>query len=309
MKTIYKFLSLSLMLSLSLTSCMDDIADPNTDNFAITSKVSVGDVNTTIGELKSKYCVSEKGATYSRNSSNWEFLISDNLVFDGVVCSNDGPFGALYQSIYVRKIDGSKDECIQVGIKNTCLYPYFAIGQRIKINLKGLYVGVYGKSPKIGYPYFTSADNHNLGPIPLDMCRKNFELIGAPDPTLPECQPVDLTGESGYRWLHASVNRKIENFPILVTVEGKFTEADGVKTLSNEEEQDDGYAVNREFAPTTSAGGNTTKMIVRTSSGTEVSHIVMPVDQEVQLTGVMTFDSYDSKWQIQLRDTADFKIK
>lgn len=311
MKSIKNILlsSLTLSLSLTLTSCMDNVDDPITDSFIITSPVSVGEVNTTIAQIKDKYCRSNSGATFSRNSSNWEFLITTDQVFEGVVCSNDGPFGALYQSIYVRNISGGDDQCIQIGIKNTCLYPYFAIGQRIKINLKGLYAGVYGKSPKIGYPYFTSADNHNLGPIPLEMCRKNFELVGKPDPNAPECQPVDLTGESGYNWLRASANRGIENFPLYATIEGTFTEADGVKTLSTEEEQDDGYAVNREFALTTSAGGNTTKAIVRTSTGTEISHLVMPVGQTVELTGMLTFDSYDSKWQIQLRDTADFKIK
>lgn len=303
----YSIVSLAMALSMT-TACMDDFDAPDTKDFIITSPTSVGEPNVSIGELKHKYCVSNVGATYSRNSSNWEFKIEEDLVFEGVVCLNDGPFGNLYQQITVRSIDSNGDQAIDVAVKNTCLYPYFAIGQRIRINLKGLYVGVYGKSPKVGYPYFTSAGNHNLGPVPLEMCATNFQLIGTPDPTLPECQPVDRTGEEGYNWLRASANRTIDNYPMVVTVEGTFTEADGKAILAPDALEDAGYAVNREFAIKTKNTGNTTKMSVRTGTGNEISQIVMPVDKVVRLTGWLTYDSFDNRWQINLRDTKDFVI-
>lgn len=304
----YSLLSLALFMPLT-TSCMNDFDEPDIKDFTITSQTSVGEPNISIGDLKHKYCSSNAGATYSRNSSNWEFKVEEDLVFEGVICCNDGPYGNLYQALTVRSIgaDGS-DQAIEVAVKNTCLYPYFAIGQRIKINLNGLYVGVYSRSPKVGYPYFTSSGNHNLGPIPMEMCATNFELIGTPDPTLPECQPVDRTGEAGYDWLRASANRTIDNYPTIAIVEGTFVDGDDVSILAPDELEDAGYAVNREFALKTSNAGNTTKMIVRTGTGNEISHLVMPKDKVVRLTGWLTYDSFDSKWQINLRDTKDFEV-
>ena len=68
--------------------------------------------------------------------------------------------------------------------------------------------------------------------------------------------------------------------------------------------EDAGYGVNRTLKL---LHGNTT-MYVRTSTGNEVSHIVMPVNDTVQLSAWFAYDSYDDKWQINLRDTSDFKI-
>lgn len=295
-------------LMMGMSSCQNNFDDVDVTDFIVTSPTSVGTPNISIGELKQNYCASNSGATYSRNSSNWEFRIDENLVIEGVICCNDGPYGNLYQSLTIRSIDEYGDQAIDVAVKNTCLYPYFPIGQRIRINLKGLYVGAYGKSPKIGYPYFTSSGNHNLGPIPFEMCATNFELIGKPDATLPECQPIDRTGEEGYDWLRATANRNIDNYPTIVTVEGTFVDGDDVSILAPKDIQDDGYGVNRDFALKTKNSGNTTKMIVRTGTGNEISNIVMPKGKTVRLTGWFAYDSFDNKWQINLRDTKDFVI-
>lgn len=299
---------MGMALALGMSSCQNDFDDPDLKDFLVTSPTSVGEVNVSIGDLKQKYCKSNVGATYSRNSSNWEFRIDEDLVIEGVICCNDGPFGNLYQSLTVRSIDGNGDQAIDVAVKNTCLYPYFPIGQRIRINLKGLYVGAYGNSPKVGYPYFTSAGNHNLGPIPFELCAKHFQLIGTPDPSAPECQPIDRTGEEGYDWLRATANRNISNYPMIVTVEGTFVDGDDVSILAPDELEDAGYAVNREFALKTKNTGNTTKMIVRTGTGNEISHIVMPKGKTVRLTGWLALDTFDNKWQINLRDTTDFVV-
>lgn len=308
MKRYLSILLMSAALLGGMTSCMDDFDEPDVSGFSITSPTSVGEPTISIGELKQFYCASPQGATFSRNSSNWEFRIDEDVVIEGVICCNDGPYGNLYQNLTVRSIDSDGDQAIDVVVKNTCLYPYFPIGQRIRINLKGLYVGVYSRSPRIGYPYYTSSGNHNLGPIPFEMCATNFELIGAPDPTLPECQPVDRTGEDGYNWLRATANRTIDNYPMIVTVEGRFINGDDVSILAPDELEDAGYAVNRDFALKTSTSGNTTNIFVRTGTGNEISHLVMPKDKTVRLTGWFTYDSFDNKWQINLRDTKDFVI-
>ncbi len=298
-----------------LTSCLDDVDDPVTESFSVTSPTSVGEVNVTIEELKHRYCTIDvrTNATYSRNTSNWEFLISDDQVFEGVICSNDGPYGNLYQYIFVRDMvaDGS-DQCISIGIKNTCLYPYFPIGQRVRINLKGLYVGAYSRLPKIGFPYYTSSGNHNLGPIPLEMCATNFQLIGEPDPDAPECKPIDLTGANGgingNSWLGDKSNQTIDSYPTIATVEGRFVLGDDVSILAPDELEDAGYAVDRDFDILAPSGTKSVRISIRTSTGNEISHLVMPRDKTVRLTGVLMFDSYNSRWQMNLRDVNDFVV-
>ena len=323
-KTIYNMLSVKTLLSLLvaplfLVGCYDDLDDPNTSDYAqeLQTKVEFHAPNITIGEIKNKYC-SNNGAVglpagwtndslhFSRNSSNWETRITDDLVFEGVICANDGQFGCLYQLLLVRSIDEATntDQAIDVMVKYTCLYPYYPVGQRVRINLKGLYVGAYSRSPRIGYPYWTSSGNHNLGPIPMEIFRNHIQLIGEPDPTVPECKCVDRTGAEGDAWLRATENRKtVTYYPTIATVQGVFVEADGKATLAVDSLEDAGYGVNR-----TLKLSNNSTMLVRTSTGNEVSHIVMPVGATVQLSGWFGYDSYDDKWQINLRDTSDFKI-
>lgn len=305
-----KYLSIILMstaLMAGMTSCMDDFDAPDLQEFTIFSTTSVGEINTSIAQIKSMYCSSNRGATYSRNASNWEFKVDDDLVFEGVVVSNDGQWGALYQQVILRSMDGPEilidghnvGHCIQLGVKNTCLYPYFQIGQKLKVNLRGLYVGVYSKTPKIGFPYFTSAGNHNLGPMPFEMCATNIELVGQPDPDCVECLPVSLLDDKGDAWLRASVNQNYRYSPLFATVRGWFPEADGKSILAPEELEDAGFAVDR-----TLRLRNGSAVTVRTSTGNELSQIVMPKDQVV-IRGILSF--YDG-WQLQFRDVNDMKV-
>ncbi len=314
----YKILGATAILSLiAFSACYDDIDEPDTSDYAeqLQSAVELPEANITLRQLKLTYCSNngkvERPAsyTYSRNTSNWETLIEDDLVIEGVICANDGRFGCLYQMLLVRCIDPETgdDQAIDVEVKHTCLYPLYPVGQRIRLSLKGLYVGAYSRVPRIGYPYFTSSGNHNLGPIPLQMFQEHVQLIGTPDTTVAECKCKDLTTSEGEAWLRATANRVATNYPTIATVHGTFTEADGTATLAptGSELEDAGYGVNR----TLKLVSNTTTIIVRTNTGNEVSHIVMPKDKTVELSGVLSYDSYDDKWQLNLRDTTDFVIK
>lgn len=307
MKQYLSIILTSAALAFGLTSCMDTYTEPVLDEFSIFAKTSVGEVNTTIADVKAKYCSTNRGATYSRNASNWEFKVEDDLVFEAVVVSNDGQWGALYQQVILRSMDGPEclidghnvGHCIQLGVKNTCLYPYFQLGQRLKINLRGLYVGAYSKTPKIGFPYFTSAGNHNLGPMPFEMCATNIELVGKPNVDCEECRPVSLLDEKGDTWLRASANQNYRFSPLFATVRGHFPDADGKAILAPEELEDAGFAVDRALRL-----DNGSTVTVRTSTGNELSHIVMPMERVV-IRGILSF--YDG-WQMQFRDINDLKV-
>lgn len=305
-------------------ACMDDHDEPDTSGYIVTSPTSVGEVNASILDVKAKYCAYSIGADYIRNSSNFYTKVTDDLVITGVVVANDVS-GNLYQTLLLRNIekndDGSvkEDQCIVLGVKNTALYPYFQLGQRIKVNLKGLYVGVYSKVPRIGQPSKSSYGNLNLGPMLFELLSTNVELVGTPDLDAPELTPLDLTGTDGDAWLRASDNKKYWNTPLLATVRGNIKEvepanrdqleigeveneteslsANGKKIFAPYELHDQGYGVDR----TIKLQSNTSSVALRTSTRIDISFMELPEDVR-SYTGLVTY--YDS-WQVQLRDAND----
>ena len=328
-----KYLSIIAVAMLSLfttTACMDSHDEPpvtitdNDDNI----NNDFGEPNATILDIKAKYCKSADGAGYSRNSSNWYTEIKDDIVIEGVVCANDIS-GNLYQTLLIRNIDKTKDasdpardQSIILSLRSTALYTYFKLGQRIKINLKGLYVGVYSKTPRIGMPYRTSRDNINLGPIIFEtFMANNLEVVGEPDTYAPELTPIDKTDDAGKAWLRATANRTYENSPMLATVRGDIKEAseanrnvlskgtqedvldmeetlsaNGKKIFGPYELHDPGFGVDR-----TLELGNGSSVTIRTSTKNRVSFVELPENTR-SYTGILSY--YDT-WQLQLRDTDD----
>ena len=304
MKKIYSTLLFGCLTVLPFTSCMNDLDDPNTDGYIITSPTSIGEVNSTIAEVKDKYC--------SSSAPNFYTEVEEDIIVEGVIVANDEG-GNLYQTLMLRNIDKEtgSDQSIVLAVKNTCLYPYFAIGQRIKVNLKGLYAGCYSKVPKIGQPYKTSSGNLRLGPILLELCKTNIELVGTPDLNAPELVPVVPSAA----WLSSSSNLNYKNVPMLVTIKGTIDEVQGkaaneaeVGELSGRAEPlpkifapkalyDAGYAVDR----TISLVGEKTNVTLRTSTQNPVSFLPIPSDERAY-TGMLT---YYRSWQIQLRGVED----
>ena len=323
-----KHISIIACLALSfcgLASCMDDNDEPNTDELTVTSKTDIGAVNATILDVKEKYCSNASTASFKRNNSNFYTLVTEDVIIEGVVAANDVS-GNLYQTILLRNIDSSKDssdpahdQSIILGIKNTALYPYFKLGQRVKVNLKGLYAGVYSKVPRIGQPTKSSYGNLNLGPILFELLATNVQLVGEPNENAPELTPMDLTGTDGDAWLRASSNKTYQNSPILATVRGLIKEAlpanrntletgdiektkeslsaNGKKIFAPYELHDQGYGVDR----TINLLSNNSTVTVRTSTKNVISFIELPEDTR-SYTGIVSY--YDT-WQVQLRDAND----
>ncbi len=310
MKKIFSILALGCLTAFGLTSCMDQYDEPAPETNPVTSPVSVGEVNSTILAVKEKYCASSSGADFTRNSSNFFSRVNEDLVIEGVIVANDNG-GNLYQTIIIRNIDteAGTDQCLQLGIKNTCLYPYFALGQRIKINLKGLYAGCYSQVPKIGQPYYSSQGNLNLGPMLLQMCATNIELVGNPDLNAPELIPEDFTDGN-------LPSRGYQNVPKLATVKGLIAEVQGNKAdepavgeITKKEEplpkmfapevlHDLGYGVDR----TIQLSGGNKKVTLRTSTQNDIAFTLIPSDER-SYTGMLT--NYSGEWQIQLRHLND----
>ena len=216
-----RILSLALAgaLSLSLASCMDHNEVPDNSRALITAQ-QLPAANSTILKVKEKYSTPITG-------NNTFEEVKEDVIFEGVVVANDIS-GNLYQTLVLRDIHSTAgaddDQCITVGVKTSTLFPHFALGQRVRINLNGLYVGNYSRTPKIGRPYYTSAGNLRLGPMLLEDVSTHIALVGTPDPKAPELTPRDLTTAEAASWLQNKANRNYLNCPILATVRGKIKE-------------------------------------------------------------------------------------
>ncbi len=318
--TMKKYFSLILLAAgtMLLPGCMDNVDDPTFDMEnngdggsvnIITSEVSVGEPNISILDLKTRYC-----SRLVSSSANFFNKVEEDLVIEGVVVGNDVS-GNLYQTLLVRSIDeaAGTDQCIQVAIQNTCLHPFFPLGQRIRVNLKDLHIGCYSYVPKVGEPYITSKGNKRLGAMKMPMCKTHIQLIGAPNPNAKELIPLDYTDP----------NTKFppmlyDNVPLLAKVRGVIAEVQGGKAIkaqvgekSSEAEPlpkiyapeclyDDGYGVNR----TIETSGRPAKeyVILRTSTGNEVANTVIPVEERTY-TGMLTY--YNGERQIVVRDLND----
>lgn len=323
-----KQISIIACLALSFfgfASCMDDHDAPNTDGLTVTSKTDIGAVNATILDVKEKYCSNASTASFKRNNSNFYTKVTEDVIIEGVVVANDVS-GNLYQTILLRNIDTTKDvsdpsrdQSIILGIKSTALYPYFQLGQRVKVNLKGLYAGVYSKVPRIGQPTKSSYGNLNLGPILFELLATNVQLVGQPDKNAAELTPIDLSDSEGDAWLRASANKTYKNTPILATVRGMIKEvlpanrttyeigdiektqeslsANGKKIFAPYELHDQGYGVDR----TINLLSNNSSVTVRTSTKNVISFLELPEDAR-SYTGIVSY--YDT-WQVQLRDAND----
>lgn len=287
----YIYLAATILAAYTFTACMDDVDEPPVkDDNGITCQESVGEVNTTIAQLKTLF----KNSITARNSYE---EVEDNLVFEGTVVANDIS-GNLYQGVILRDIrDDGSDQCIQVGIKNTHLSPFFPLGQTVRINLKGLWIGNYSYVPKVGQPYRTSSGNYRLGPMLLELCRTQVQLVEGPGALKKKELLKPLVKDDV--WLKASGNRIISNTPLLATIEGTFPEADGKAIFAPYELHDEGFGVNRKMKV------GSTEITVRTGTRNEISHTIIPSGL-CRVTGMLAY--YGSEWQLIMRDLSDLEV-
>lgn len=177
---------------LVFASCMNKWDTEEVSNDLYSNPI-IGEPNDSITGLRKTYAS-------AINNSSYELVNTDKIV-EGIVVANDIS-GNIYQYIYIQEMkeDGTlkMDEGgIGVGIKGLgCLYTLYPVGQKIRINLKGLYVGGYGQSPRIGMPYINTNGAMRMGPMTLDMMKSHIRKIGEPQPELAVAKNItanDLT--------------------------------------------------------------------------------------------------------------------
>lgn len=288
MKNIKYLLMLVLACSL-FTGCMDD--DWDTPNAEALNKAygnqEIAETNViTIGSLKEKY---ESVINASTNSYE---QITEDVQIKGRVVGNDIG-GNIYNEVSIDDGTGAILICISQG----GLFSYLPVGQEIVVDLKGLYIGGYGKQAEIGMPYTNAKGNSYVSRMSRILWNKHFKLTGVADASKVVAKEFDVSKRTDEEYFIANNGK-------LMTIKNvEFTNADGKTTFAPSEEKDAANSVNRGL----SQNGKsipTSSIVVRTSSYADFAAKQLPTGK-LNITGVFT--RYRTTWQILIRDERDIQ--
>lgn len=288
MKNIKYLLMLVLACSL-VTGCMDD--DWDTPNAEALNKAygnqEIAETNViTIGSLKEQY---ESVINASTNSYE---QITEDVQIKGRVVGNDIG-GNIYNEVSIDDGTGAILICISQG----GLFSYLPVGQEIVVDLKGLYIGGYGKQAEIGMPYTNAKGNSYVSRMSRILWNKHFKLTGVADASKVVAEEFDVSKRTKEEYFTANNGK-------LMTIKNvEFTNADGKTTFAPSEEKDAANSVNRGL----SQNGKpiaTSSIVVRTSSYADFAAKQLPTGK-LNITGVFT--RYRTTWQILIRDERDIQ--
>ena len=279
-----------LVLACSLfTGCMDD--DWDTPNAEALNKAygnqEIAETNViTIGSLKEKY---ESVINASTNSYK---QITEDVQIKGRVVGNDIG-GNIYNEVSIDDGTGAILICISQG----GLFSYLPVGQEIVVDLKGLYIGGYGKQAEIGMPYTNAKGNSYVSRMSRILWNKHFKLTGVADASKVVAEEFDVSKRTKEEYFTANNGK-------LMTIKNvEFTNADGKTTFAPSNEKDAANSVNRGL----SQNGKpiaTSSIVVRTSSYADFAAKQLPTGK-LNITGVFT--RYRTTWQILIRDERDIQ--
>lgn len=288
MKNIKYLLMLVLACSL-VTGCMDD--DWDTPNAEALNKAygnqEIAETNViTIGSLKEKY-----DSVINASTNSYEQITEDVQIKGRVVGNDIG--GNIYNEVSIDDGTGAILICISQG----GLFSYLPVGQEIVVDLKGLYIGGYGKQAEIGMPYTNAKGNSYVSRMSRVLWNKHFKLTGVADASKVVAEEFDVSKRTKEEYFTANNGK-------LMTIKNvEFTNADGKTTFAPSDEKDAANSVNRGL----SQNGKpiaTSSIVVRTSSYADFAAKQLPTGK-LNITGVFT--RYRTTWQILIRDERDIQ--
>lgn len=289
-----KFLVAALLLGSVATSCMDD--DWNTPNsvaapFGNNNITEDAGKIITIKDLKAK-TVDKLPASVAndtiRITEDWQLKVR--------VTGNDIQ-GNIYNEVAVEDESG---EGILICIQKSGLFGILPVGQEILVNLKDLYIGIYGNNVQIGTPYTNSSGRTFTSRMPFNTWNEHFKILGDADASkvVPEEFDVTKLKDEAYVKSHRGKLMTLKNV--------EMDKADGTLAWAPEADKDAGNGVSR----TVKINGKAQSlMVVRSSTYADFAALAMPKGK-VNLTGIFTVyatnpSRYGYTWQILLRSIDD----
>lgn len=296
-KTKYiKFLVAAMLLGGLATSCMDDDWNDPTGEVAPYGNNDIVEDDAkmiSIKELKAKtvdLIPSSQANDTVRITEDWQLKVR--------VTGNDIQ-GNIYNQIAVQDESG---EGLLICIQKGGLFGFLPVGQEILVNLKGLYIGIYGNNVQIGVPYTNTSGRTFPSRMNINVWNEHFKILGAADASkvVPEKFDVSKLKDVAYVKSHRGKLMTLENV--------EMDKADGKLAWAPEADKDPGNGVSR----TVKINGKAQKlMVVRSSTYADFAAKAMPTGK-VNLTGIFTVyatnpSKYGYTWQILLRSDSDIE--
>lgn len=296
-KTKYiKFLVAAMLLGGLATSCMDDDWNDPTGEVAPYGNNDIVEDDAkmiSIKELKAKtvdLIPSSQANDTVRITEDWQLKVR--------VTGNDIQ-GNIYNQIAVQDENG---EGLLICIQKGGLFGFLPVGQEILVNLKGLYIGIYGNNVQIGVPYTNTSGRTFPSRMNINVWNEHFKILGAADASkvVPEKFDVSKLKDVAYVKSHRGKLMTLENV--------EMDKADGKLAWAPEADKDAGNGVSR----TVKIGGKAQSlMVVRSSTYADFAAKAMPTGK-VNLTGIFTVyatnpSKYGYTWQILLRSDSDIE--
>ena len=291
-----KFLVAALLLGGIATSCMDDDwNDPPGENAPFGNNNIVEETSkiVTIKELKAKTV-----DKFEASVANGLVEITEDWQLKARVTGNDIQ-GNIYNEVAVEDESG---EGLLICIQKGGLYGFLPVGQEILVNLKGLYIGLYGNNVQIGMPYTNSSGRTFPSRMAFNIWNEHFKILGTADASKVQPEEFDVTKLKDVAYIKSHRGK-------LMTLKNvEMVKADGKLAWAPEADKDAGNGVSR----TVKINGKAQSlMVVRSSSYADFAALAMPTGK-VNLTGVFTVyatnpSKYGYTWQILLRSDSDIE--
>jgi len=264
---------IAAVLCVALTACQDKNWDEPSTVVSPYGNNSITEDNiVTIAELKAEFSDAIKNSKSK--------LVEKDMKIRGRVTGNDVG-GNIYKQFMMQDATGA----IVIAVNQGGLNGFLPEGQEIIVDMKGLYMGGYGKQPQIGAPY-----NGSIGRMSKDIWASHFKVVGGlSNVDTSVFQPVDFT----------TIMNDIDNQAgRLVILKGvTFDGADGKKTLTDGTTSGGNYV-------NTYVKVNGKNIIIRTSTYADFAKMPMPTTP-CNITGIAT--RYNNDWQILIRMSSDIK--
>ena len=221
-----------------------------------------------------------KVATSPAIQNNGVKEITEDVQLQVVVNGNDAG-GNLYKQISVQDETGG----IIVGINATDQAAFLPVGQKLLINLKGLYIGGYGKQAQLGSLY-----NGGIGRMDLEVWKQHVRLVADTEVSA----KVDTIEFDANKDALSQTGR-------IVKISGATISGSGTQTLA----PDDGSVSLSNNCANRTVNGNS-KVVLRTSTYSDFASLPLP-NGPADIYGVCTI--FNSTWQSLMRTESDLKTE
>lgn len=279
---------MAALVCFSATSCMNDWDDESPVNLPPYGNNALAPTHVvSIKTLKEHFKNVISADTFQ--------LIEDERQIIARVTGNDLG-GNIYKQLILQDATGA----VVISLNQGGVHGFLAEGTQVLIDLKGLWIGGYGKMPTLGQPY-TSATNGktSIGRMQKDIFDKHFKILSYPLENA--VTPIEFDTKMDME----------ENCGKLVTIKGvTFTAANGTATMADENDVIGG-ATNRHVSINGKSGSPA--VYIRTSTYADFAAMVMPYDKmnkraiPCTITGIA--NRYRDDWQILIRKSSDIVIE